>query len=409
MVLAYKNENVDKVAAAVNEVNEIRTYLSEKANTGDKKAADLLEKLNVAIAKGEKAGRDDAIKQISAGKKDPSNFILSLFRDLEPNSSYSSLDDVYHELQQLINKSNLGRSLKGAVKLARALGAKNISGQEQTFIDKIDPAIIKDVVAWVTMTKLLNEYVLEPAAEEGSVRPDKATKIVQNAENVLNKLQDDDLNKLLGLEKTKVPGATTTIAKGFFVSELLEQISEREGNIEQFIKSINEADTKSLQKANAAIIQFSVESQAILKKVDLSDEEINQLQTLQRNLNKAVEEKAKELKVGTKPLTVSENHLKATEDHIENLMKKKETEYEEVITNYHNTVIEIFAEMFNIPKESIDEIIDETLDERKKRHRALGEVLRNRRSKEEKPEPIEQQKLFDTSKEQTQTPNDTPK
>jgi len=362
MVLAYKNENVDKVAAAGNEVNEIRTYLSEKANTGDKKAADLLEKLNAAIAEGEKAGRDDAIKQISAGKKDPSNFILSLFRDLEPNSSYSSLDDVYHELQQLINKSNLGRSLKGEVKLARALGAKNISGQEQTFIDKIDPAIIKDVVAWVTMTKLLNEYVLEPAAEEGSVRPDKATKIVQNAENALNKLQDDDLNKLLGLEKNevpKVPGATTTFATGFVVSELLKQISGREESIEQFIRSIDKADTKLLQKANAAILQFSAESQAILNKVDLSDKEINQLQTLQEQLNSAVEAKAKELNVGTKTLAVSPKHLAATEDHIEKLMKTKEEEYEKVIEkveDYYNTAIEIFAKEYNIPKESIESV-----------------------------------------------------
>jgi len=414
-VYKNKNQNVSKTATVEKEVNEIRTAMEEKAKTGDKEAGKLLKKFDAAKEKGEEDGRQKAIKLIQdAINHDPSNFILSLFKDLEPDSSYSSLDAIYHELQQLINKSDLGRSLDRKVELARLLGAKNISEQEQTFIEKIKQAInngnVKNVVAWMTMTELLNKHVLESAGEEGSVRPDKAKEILQNALNKLNASKEQNPssqpkeqtpNEAQGNNQEQIQKQTQGseekkeekkeekgegsegnkgikgLAEGAAVSKLLEEMSEREKSIKEFITGIKTAeDTKSLQKANAAILQFSAESQAILNKVDLSSEGIKQLQALQNDLNKAVEEKAKQLKVGTKPLTISDKHLKATEEHIENLMKKEETEYEEVITKYHNQVIEIFAEVFNIPKESIDKIIDETLDERIKRHTALGEVLR---------------------------------
>jgi len=426
-----KNENVEKAATAEKKLNDIRTYLSEKAKTGDNEAIELLKEFDAAVEDGKKAGINNVSKQIKdAINNNPYKFIIGQFKDLNPDDSYSSLKDVYHELKQLINKSDLGRSLDLKVELARAFGAKTISEQEQTFIDEIKQAInngkIKDVVAWITTVNWINKYVLEPAAKEGSVRPDKANKIVQNAEDALNKLNASQ-GQQPAPGTSGAPGTTEAqgnkvgapvtgveqpvvfdIAEEAAVSELLAEMSKRKAGIEKLITGIKNADTKLLYKANAAILQFSAESQAILNKVALSDEEKKQLQKLQEQLNSVVEAKAKELKVGTKTLTVSANHLNATEEHIKNLMKEKETEYEKVITNYHKTVIGIFAEMFNIPEESIDEIIDETLDERKKRHRALGEVLRNRRSTEEKPGPIEQPKLFDTSKGQTQTPNNTP-
>jgi len=397
MATAYKtkNENVEKAANAEEKLNEIRTALEEKAKTGDKKAEKLLKKFDAAKEKGEEDGRQKAIKLIQdAIKHDPSNFILSLFKDLEPNSSYSSLDAIYHELQQLINKSDLGRSLDRKVELARALGAKNISEQEQTFIDKIKQAIddgnIKDVVAWMTMTKLLNEYVLESADEKGNIKSATATEILQNALNKLNASNVQTQGSQPNSEKEQNPSSQpkeqsteaqtpkssatlfNTVVEEATTSELVAEMTKSEKRIEKFITGIDKADPKLLQKANAAILQFNVELQAILNKVDLSDKEREQLQKLQEQLNSAVEEKAKELNVGTKTLTVSDKHLKATEEHIDNLIEKKEEEYREVITKYHNTVIKILAEEFNIPEESIDE----TLEERISRHTALGRALR---------------------------------
>jgi len=407
MPIAYKNENVGKAATAENELKEIRTALDKEAKTGDKEAKSLLKKFDAAKEKGEEGGRQKAIKLIQyAINHDPSNFILSLFKDLEPDSSYSSLDAIYHELQQLESKSSLPQSLKTTVHVARSMHlAKGISEQEQTFIDQIKQAIndsnIKDVVAWMTMTKLLNEYVLEPARENGHIEPADAKKILQSALNKLthhevppqggtttgNKAEENKGGTTTGnkAEENKGEATGTTvfnIAEGTAVSELLAEMSKREASIEKLITGIENADTKLLQKANAAILQFSAESQAILNKVDLSDKEKEQLQKLQEQLNSAVEAKAKELKVGTKTLTVSDKHLKTTEEHIDNLMKRKEEEYREVITNYHNTVIKILAEEFNIPKESIDE----TLEERISRHTTLGGLLRNR-SKGESESP----------------------
>jgi len=406
MATAYKtkNENVEKAAAAEEKLNEIRTALEEKAKTGDKKAEKLLKKFDAAKEKGEEEGRQKAIKLIQdAIKHDPSNFILSLFKDLEPNSSYSSLDAIYHELQQLINKSDLGRSLDRKVELARALGAKNISEQEQTFIDKIKQAIndgnIKDVVAWMTMTKLLNEYVLESADEKGNIKSATATEILQNAldkfthpgvqtQSEEKKNPSSGEGQKQGSEEKKEekqPPEVQIFATGAAVSELFAEVSKSEKSIEDLIKSIKEADPKLLQKANAAILQFSAELQAILNKVDLSKEEREQLQKLQEQLNSAVEEKAKELNVSTKTLTVSDKHLKATEEHIDNLINRKEEEYKEVITKYHDFLVKIFAEEYNIPEESIDE----TLEERISRHTALGRVLRKGSNEEKAKQNIE--------------------
>ena len=386
-----KNENVEKAANAEETLNKIRAAFEEKAKNGDEEAKKLLEKLDAAIKEGEKAGRDNAIKQISAGQNDPANFIISLFKDLEPDSFYSSLNNVYHELQQLEKKSSLPQSLKTAVGYARKLPfVKDINEQDQTFKGKSEEAInngdIKNVVEWITRVKLLNESVLEPARGEGKVPPDKAKKILQNALDKLTHPEGQTQVEAQGNNQEKTPGEAKNetlesleaviYAKKGVASELLEERSKREKYIiKKFITSIKEPDTESLQKANAAILQFSAESQAILKKVALSKEEIKQLQAIQNDLNKAVEDKAKELNVGTQTLTVSEKHLEATTKHIENLMKIKEEEYEKVIeqaiTDYHNQVIEIFEEL-GIPKENIDE----TLKQRIKRHRELGKLLR---------------------------------
>jgi len=435
MAIAYKNKNVEKVdkevAADKEKLNEIRTYLSAREKTGDKEAAELLKKFDGAVADGVNAGKENAIKQIDVGINDLENFIISLPNDLKPDSSLNNtFKGVYHELQQLENKSDLEQSSRLRVRFARRIGAKDISEQEQTFIDEIKQAIndntIKKVVAWVISTQLLKTYVLEPVAKEGSLRPDKATTIVQGAKTALTNLSDGDLNKLLteqppgeatgnpkkaqggapgnnqeqnqkqtpngasgstqSTEKQKVQ-SVAGFAEGAAVSKLLEEMSKREQSIYNFIKNdIKTADPQLLQKANVAILQFSAELQAILNKVNLSDKEREQLQKLQEPLNSAVEEKAKELNVGIKTLTVSDEHLKATEEHIKKLMKENEEDYEKVIKQYHNTVIEILADEFKIPKESIDKIIDETLEERILRHTTLGELLRNR-SKGESESP----------------------
>jgi len=195
----------------------------------------------------------------------------------------------------------------------------------------------------------------------------------QPKEQTSNEAQDNNQEKKEG--NKQIPGSAIKVfSEQATASELLAEMRKREASIEKFITGIEKADPKLLQKANASILQFNVELQAILNKVDLSDKEGEQLQKLQEQLNSAVEAKAKELNVGTKTLTVSDKHLKATEDHIDNLMKRKEEEYKEVIKKYHDFVVKIFAEEYGIPAESIDE----TLEERISRHTALGRLLRNR-------------------------------
>ena len=399
----YKNENVDKAANAEEKLNKIRTALEEKAKTGDKEAKKLLDKLNAEIAEGEKAGRNNAIKQIrDAINNYPENFIIGLFKDLKPDSSYSSLDNVHYELHQLEEKSRLEKSLDRKVELARVLGlAKDVGEQEQTFIDNIKQAIndgdIKKVVAWMTMTKLLNEYVMEPAREKGNIKPAIAKEILQNALDKLTHPEaqsEEKKNPSSGegqkqgseeKKEEKQPPEVQIFAKGAAVSELFAEVSKSEKSIEDLIKSIKEADPKLLQKANAAILQFSAELQAILNKVDLSKEEREQLQKLQEQLNSAVEEKAKELNVSTKTLTVSDKHLKATEEHIDNLINRKEEEYKEVITKYHDFLVQIFAEEYNIPEESINETLEKFIS----RHTALGGVLRKGSNEEKAKQKIE--------------------
>jgi len=309
-----KNENVEKAAFVEKELNEIRTYLSEKAKTGDKEAAELLEKFDAAVEEGKKAGINNVIKQIQdAINNNPSEFIIGQFKDLNPDNSYSSLNNVYHELQQLYNKSDLGQSLKTSVQFFRGLpklGAKDIGEQEQTFKDKIKQAIgdgnIKDVMAWITTVNQMNKHVLEPAGGERNVRPDKATKILQNALDKLTHPEGQTQVEAQGnnqeqIQKQTQGGATKTstelFAEATATGDLLAEMSKREKSIEKLITDIEKADTKLLHKANAAILQFSAESQAILNKVDLSDEEKEQLQKLQEQLNSVVEAKAKELKV----------------------------------------------------------------------------------------------------------------
>jgi len=412
----YKNENVDKAAAAEKMLNEIRTYLSEKAKTGDKEVTELLEKFDAAIKEGKIVGRDDAIYRIrDAINKDPANSIIRLFKDLEPYisytslgsySTYSSFGSVYHEFQQLENKSSLGRSLDRKVELVRDLSlAKDISKQEQTFIDSINQAInngdIKNVVAWMTMTKLLNEYVLKPAGKEGSVRPDKATKILQNAENALNKLIHPEGQTQVEAQGTpeaqgNKSGATettggstgqstgqsekhtetkkqpvllldTVLAEDTIQSELVKKELKEWKEMVEYIEGIEEADPKLLKAANAKIAHWNARLQAILNTVGLSKEEREQLEKLQDGLNKEVEKKAKELGVSTRPLTLSPEDVTAAEDYIKRLMESKEKEYEKVtdyVTDYYNKVIRGLAKQFDIPEGEIIHLEEFILAER---------------------------------------------
>jgi len=405
MAILHKN-NVDKLVATVETVekklNEISTYLSKEAKYGGEEEVERSENFNYAIKKGKEAAISFVIEEIrDAINNDPSKFIRSI-KDLELDSSSSYVNDVDDELHQLLHKSLTKQSFKPGVEFARSkLWAKDIDEQRLAFIGKIDYPKTKVAAREAEAARLLLEYVWKPALAKGSIDPATAKEILQNA---LDKLTSSNWQTPGGAQGTpeaqgnkggatetqveakynnqeqnqkQIPGSATKVfVEEAATSELLALVSEREKKIEDSIRSIKKADPVSLQKENVEILQWGAELQAMLKKVPLSKEQREKLQALQNDLNKAVEEKAKELNVGTKTLTVSDKHLKATEEHIDNLMKRKETEYEEVITNYHNTVIEIFAEVFNIPKESIDKIIDETLDERIKRHTALGEVLR---------------------------------
>jgi len=402
MAILHKN-NVDKLMATVETVekklNEISTYLSKEAKYGGEEEVERSENFNYAIKKGKEAAISFVIEEIrDAINNDPSKFIRSI-KDLELDSSSSYVNNVEGELHQLLHKSLTKQSFKPGVEFARSkLWAKDIDEQRLAFIGKIDYPKTKVAAREAEAARLLLEYVWKPALAKGSIDPATAKEILQNA---LDKLthpegqtqvkaqgnnQEQNQKQTQGSEEKKEENNEQILAIKEFAgeataSELLAEMRKREASIEKFITGIEKADPKLLQKANAAILQFSAELQAILNKVDLSDKEKEQLQEQLERLNSAVEAKAKELNVGTKTLTVSDKHLKATEEHIENLMKRKEEEYEEVITKYHDFVVKIFAEEYGIPKENIDK-----LEERLLKDTELGRALRNR-SKGESESP----------------------
>jgi len=202
VAIVYKNENIEKVATAEEKLDKVRNALIEKADADNEEAVSLSEKLDDAIFDGEGEGKKETIELLRNATSDYLEFIIELSKDLKPDSSYSSLNDVYHELYQWESKEQNSNPL---VEISRDIGiAKNISEQEQTFMTKLDKALnngdIKNVVAWMTMTALINEYVLEPAREIESITPDDAKEIVQDA---LNKLTTP--NKQSSFEKPKVP------------------------------------------------------------------------------------------------------------------------------------------------------------------------------------------------------------
>jgi len=401
-LIADKNKVVDEAVAAEKMLNAFGAFLNEKAKTDIQAKVlrdEFYDKINKGKKEGEKVVKDELRNAIN---KHPKDFIIDLFKyKLTPDVHYSFLKGPYNDLLKLQQEqeaiSQKHPKLEGFVgEVNRSAWAEDISKQERAVKDKIKLLIdydIEKVVEWITRTKLLNEYVLEPAGEKGSIAPADAKKILQNA---LDKLiypgvqtqSEEKKNPSSGegqkqgseekKEEKKEENPKVTlfgkVAEGFVTSELLAEMSKREASIEKFITGIEKADPKLLQKANAAILQFNVELQAILNKVDLSDKEREQLQKLQEQLNSAVEEKAKQLNVGTKILSVSDKHLKATEEHIENLTKEEEKKYIELITKYHNLLVQIFAEEYGIPAESIDE----TLEERISRHTALAKALRER-------------------------------
>jgi len=170
VAIAYKNKNVDKVATAKEMLDDFRTAF-EKAEIKDAKW--LLDNLNAKMAEGELAGIQKAINMVqNAINNDPAEFIRSLFQDLKPDNSYSSLVNLNKELHQVLVAKNKSKE------------------QEQIFVYDIEEAItlgvINNVVAWMTVINLLNEYVLKPAGEKGSTAPDEAKKILQDALNKLN-------------------------------------------------------------------------------------------------------------------------------------------------------------------------------------------------------------------------------
>jgi len=202
VAIVYKNENIEKVATAEEKLDKVRNALIEKADADNEEAVSLSEKLDDAIFDGEEEGKKETIELLRNATSDYLEFITDLSKDLKPDSSYSSLNDVYHELYQWESKEQNSNPL---VEISRDIGiAKNISEQEQTFMTKLDKALnngdIKNVVAWMTMTALINEYVLEPAREIEPITPDDAKEIVQDA---LNKLTTT--NKQGSFEKPKVP------------------------------------------------------------------------------------------------------------------------------------------------------------------------------------------------------------
>jgi len=202
MAIAYKNENIEKVAIAEEKLEKIRNVLIEKADTDNEEAVSLSEKLDDAIFDGEEEGKKKTIELLRNVTSDYLEFILDLSEDLKPDNSYFSLNDVFHELYQWKSKEQNSNPL---IETFRDVGlAKNISEQEQTFMTKLDKALndgnIKNVVAWMTMTALINEYVLEPAREIESITSDDAKEIVQDA---LNKLTNPA--KQGSFEKPKVP------------------------------------------------------------------------------------------------------------------------------------------------------------------------------------------------------------
>ena len=202
MAIAYKNENIEKVATAEEKLDKIRNVLIEKADTDNEEAVSLSEKLDDAIFNGEEEGKKKTVELLRNVTSDYVEFIIDLSKDLKPDNSYSSLNDVFHELYQWESKEQNSNPL---IETFRDVGlAKNISEQEQTFMTKLDKALndgnIKNVVAWMTMIALINEYVLAPAREIESITPDDAKEIVQDA---LNKLTNPA--KQGSFEKPKVP------------------------------------------------------------------------------------------------------------------------------------------------------------------------------------------------------------
>jgi len=210
MPIAYKNENADKATIAEDKLKKIRNTLIDIANTDNEKAVLLLERLDDAIFDGEKEGKEKTINLLSGVTNNYLEFIKNLSKDLKPDNSYSYLNDAYHEMYQFESKGQNSNPLSA---VARDLGiAKNIKEQEQTFLDKVDKALndgaIKNVVAWITMTNLLNEYLLEPAREMESLTSNDAKELVQDA---LNKLTNPA--KQGSFEKPKLP-----IALWFYLS-----------------------------------------------------------------------------------------------------------------------------------------------------------------------------------------------
>jgi len=210
MPIAYKNENADKATIAEDKLKKIRNTLIDIANTDNEKAVLLLERLDDAIFVGEKEGKEKTINLLSGVTNNYLEFIKNLSKDLKPDNSYFHLNEAYHEMYQFESKVQNSNPLS---EVARDLGiAKSIKEQEQTFLDKVDKALndgdIKNVVAWLTMANLLNEYVLEPAREMEPLTPNDAKEIVQDA---LNDLTATD--KKGSFEKPKVP-----IALWFYLS-----------------------------------------------------------------------------------------------------------------------------------------------------------------------------------------------
>jgi len=212
-LIENKKENAVMIETAEKMLDEIRYELEreskEEARPGPdefevkaiaRKARWILPEFKDEITSGEQAGRSDAKEQIlNAINKHPKDFIIDLSRN-KPNSSYSLLKDVYKDIQKLKQtRENLSdmiykrdRREEDPYRVADYQSGvsdliNNIIKQEQDIVDKMEQAIhngdIEKVMAWMTRTKLLNEYVLEPAIKKGRIDSAVAKEILENAFN----------------------------------------------------------------------------------------------------------------------------------------------------------------------------------------------------------------------------------
>jgi len=205
-LINIKKENDNKVETAKEMLYKIRYELERESKEEGgrydfevkiiaREAGWLLKKIKDQIEDGTREGRSNTRDKILGAKesRNPKKFITDLFR--EPKS-YSILEDIYKDLQKLeetlktLHDVDYELRYQDPYKSTDFLSARNdlvkdLRQQEQAFINKIENATndghIENVVAWMTSTKLLNEYVLEPLIKNKSIDSAGIRKILDEA------------------------------------------------------------------------------------------------------------------------------------------------------------------------------------------------------------------------------------